>query len=62
MFVLNETIHLQLLPHPLGWIDTDMSTDVASINEARRMAAMGRLGTLFPYVHRTIRAKEAQVR
>ena len=27
-----------------GWIDTDMSTCRASINEARRMAVMGRLG------------------
>lgn len=27
-----------------GWIDTDMSGDAPSINEARRMAVMGRLG------------------
>ncbi|KAM0428495.1 hypothetical protein ACHAPT_006855 [Fusarium lateritium] len=28
-----------------GWIDTEMSDDLASINEARRMAVMGRLGS-----------------
>ncbi|KAF5009690.1 hypothetical protein FDECE_4099 [Fusarium decemcellulare] len=27
-----------------GWIDTEMSEDAASVNEARRMAVMGRLG------------------
>lgn len=27
-----------------GWIDTEMSDDMASINEARRMAVLGRLG------------------
>lgn len=30
-----------------GWIDTDMSTDLPSVNEARRMAILGRLGRIY---------------
>lgn len=32
-----------------GWIDTSMSEDGASLNEARRMAPLGRLGIASPF-------------